>query len=218
MPQNRIIVQSVIILLILAAALFVPAGRLDILEFWIYLAIHAVVTAVGVLAIDPDLLAERARPGGKPIGPIYILVALVPLLHWIVAGLDRRFHWSDTVPVWLETAGFILLSLGFLVFFWGMRINPFFSSVPRIQTERGHRVITGGPYRFVRHHGYTGAIALVLGSGLALGSWLAELVFIPALFMLLYRTLVEDAQLKAELPGYRDYAARVRWRWVPGIW
>jgi protein-S-isoprenylcysteine O-methyltransferase Ste14 len=218
MSQTRIIVQSVIILLILAAALFLPAGRLDIPEFWIYLAIHAAVTAAGVLAIDPDLLAERARPGGKPIGAIYILVGLVPLLHWIVAGLDRRFHWTDTVPVWLETAGFVLLSLGFLVFFWGMRVNPFFSSVPRIQTERGHRVITGGPYRFVRHPGYTGAIAIVLGSGLALGSWLAELVFVPALFMLLYRTLVEDAQLKNELPGYRDYAARVRWRWVPGIW
>jgi protein-S-isoprenylcysteine O-methyltransferase Ste14 len=216
--QTSIIVQSVIILLILAAALFLPAGRLDIPEFWIYLAIHAVVTAAGVLAIDPDLLAERARPGGKPLGPAYIGVALVPIVHWIVAGLDRRFNWTDTVPVWLEAVGFALLTLGFVLFFWGMRVNPFFSSVPRIQSERGHRVITSGPYRFVRHPGYTGAIAIVLGSGLALGSWLAELVFVPALLMLLYRTLVEDAQLKNELPGYRDYAARVRWRWFPGIW
>ncbi len=215
---SKIIIRSAIILAMLAAALFVPAGRLDIAEFWIYVAINALVMAAGVLGIDPELLAERARPGGKPMSPAYIPVALVPLLHWIVAGLDRRFHWTDTVPVWLETVGFILLSFGFLLFFWGMRVNPFFSSIPRIQTERGHRLITSGPYSFIRHPGYTGAIAIVLGSGLALGSWASELVFAPALFMLLYRTLIEDAQLKAELPGYRDYAARVRWRWFPGIW
>jgi protein-S-isoprenylcysteine O-methyltransferase Ste14 len=99
-----------------------------------------------------------------------------------------------------------------------MSVNRFFSSVPRIQTERGHHLVTDGPYRYVRHPGYTGVIGLIAGSGLALDSWLSELVFTPALGMLLYRTLREDAQLSQELPGYRNYAARVPWRWVPGVW
>jgi protein-S-isoprenylcysteine O-methyltransferase Ste14 len=219
MPSTAsLVIQSAITPAILAAALFVPAGRLDIPEFWLYLAIHVVVMGYGVFGLDPELVAERARPGGKPMGPAYIPVAMVPLLHWVSAGLDRRFHWTDTVPFWLQCAGFVVLVLSYAVFFWGMAVNRFFSSVPRIQSERGHHVITGGPYRFVRHPGYIAAIAMVFASGLALGSWISILVFSPALGMLLYRTLKEDAQLKAELPGYRDYAERVRWRWLPGVW
>lgn len=219
MPVSpKFILQSTVVLLLLAAALFGSAGRLDIPEFWLYFAIYVAVTVFTLVGIDPDLLAERARPGGKPMGPAYIGVALVPFAHWIAAGLDRRFHWSDTVPVWLEAAAFVVLALSFALFLWGMRVNRFFSSVPRIQSERGHHVITDGPYRYVRHPGYIAAIAMVLSSGLALGSWISVAVFSPSLVMLLGRTLVEDAQLKAELPGYRQYAERVRWRWVPGIW
>ena len=214
----KYILQSAVMLGAIAATLFGFAGRLDLPEFWVYLAIFAAVTAFGLFGIDPDLLEERARPGGQPMGPVYIIAVIVPFAHWIAAGLDRRYHWTDTVPGWFQTGGFIVVVAGFALFFWGMRVNRFFSSVPRIQSERGHRVITGGPYRFVRHPGYVGAIAFVLASGLALGSWISVLVFLPAVGMLLYRTAVEDAQLKAELPGYRDYAARVRWRLLPGIW
>ena len=115
-----------------------------------------------------------------------MLVAVVPLAHWIVAGLDRRFHWSDTVPDWLQAAGFIVLALGVALFWWSMRVNRFFSSVPRIQSERGHRVVTAGPYACVRLPGYIAAIAFVLASGLALGSWASVLAFSPALAMLFY--------------------------------
>jgi protein-S-isoprenylcysteine O-methyltransferase Ste14 len=214
----KITAQTALALLLLAAALFVPAGTLRIPEFWLYLAANGIVMVCSLLWLPPDLLAERARPGGRSLSPAYILVALVPFGHWIVAGLDHRFHWTDTVPLWLRIAGFALVIAGFGLFYWGMSVNRFFSSVPRIQTERGHHVVTDGPYRYVRHPGYTGAIAITLGSGFALGSWLSAVVFAPALAMLLYRTLKEDTQLKAELPGYRDYAARVRWRWFPGIW
>jgi protein-S-isoprenylcysteine O-methyltransferase Ste14 len=214
----KLAVQTALMLVLLAAALFVPAGTLRIPEFWLYLAINGAVMFGSLLWLPADLLEERARPGGKPLGSAYIPVALVPFIHWVVAGLDRRFHWTDTVPFWLQGVGFALVISGFALFFWGRSVNRFFSSVPRIQTERGHHVVTDGPYRYVRHPGYTGAIAITLGSGFALGSWLSALVFTPALAMLLYRTLKEDAQLKAELPGYKEYAARVRWRWFPGVW
>jgi protein-S-isoprenylcysteine O-methyltransferase Ste14 len=216
--STEIMVRSSITFVLLAAALFLPAGTLRIPEFWLYLAINAAVTIAALYLLPQDLLEERMRPGGKEMGAAYIPVFLVPVAHWITAGLDHRFHWTDTVPVWLQAAAFVVIVLSFALFFWGMMVNHFFSSVPRIQTERGHHVITSGPYRFVRHPGYTAAIAIVLASGLALASWLSALVFTPALAMLLYRTLKEDAQLKAELPGYREYAERVRWRWAPGIW
>jgi protein-S-isoprenylcysteine O-methyltransferase Ste14 len=214
----EILVRTAITLALLAAALFLPAGTLRIPEFWLYLAINAAVMAAALLWLPLDLLEERMRPGGKEMNAAYIPVFLVPLAHWITAGLDHRFHWTDTVPFPLQAAALAVIALSFALFFWGMKVNRFFSSVPRIQSERGHHVITSGPYRFVRHPGYIAAIAMVLASGPALGSWLSALVFSPALPMLLYRTLKEDAQLKNELPGYRDYAERVRWRWVPGVW
>jgi protein-S-isoprenylcysteine O-methyltransferase Ste14 len=215
---KQAVTQSAMTLAVLAAALFVPAGTLRIPEFWLYIAIFAVMTAASLLLLPPDLIEERMRPGGEKPSPVYFFVALVPLLHWIAAGLDYRFHWTHTVPGWLQAAAFLALMLGFALFFWGMAVNRFFSSVPRIQSERGHHVVTSGPYRFVRHPGYIAAIVIVLASGPALGSWLAALAFTPAVFLLLSRTLREDAQLKAELPGYRDYAEQVRWRWVPGVW
>jgi protein-S-isoprenylcysteine O-methyltransferase Ste14 len=214
----EILIRTVITLALLAAALFLPAGTLGVPEFWLYLAINAAVMAAGLLWLPPDLLEERMRPGGKEMNAAYIPVFLVPLAHWITAGLDHRFHWTDSVPFPLQAAAFAVIALSFALFFWGMMVNRFFSSVPRIQSERGHHVITSGPYRFVRHPGYIAAVAVVLASGPALGSWLSALVFTPALPMLLYRTLKEDAQLKNELPGYREYAERVRWRWAPGVW
>lgn len=217
-PTAEIFIRTIITFALLAAALFLPAGTSRVPEFWLYLAINAAVMVASIFWLPQDLLEERMRPGGQEMNAGYILVFLVPLAHWIMAGLDHRFHWTDTVPFWLQAAAFAVIILSYALFFWGMMVNRFFSSVPRIQSERGHHVITSGPYRFVRHPGYIAAIAMVLASGLALGSWLSALVFTPALAMLLYRTLKEDAQLKAELPGYRAYAERVRWRWVPGVW
>jgi protein-S-isoprenylcysteine O-methyltransferase Ste14 len=214
----QVIIRSALAFALLAAALFLPAGTVRIPEFWLYLGVNGAVILASLLWLPPDLLEERMRPGGKSPGLVYLPVTLVPITHWVVAGLDHRFHWTDTVPLWLRAAGFALVIAGFALFFWAMRVNRFFSSVPRIQTERGHHLVTEGPYRYVRHPGYTGVIGLVAGSGLALGSWLSELAFTPALGMLLYRTLKEDAQLQRELPGYRDYAARVPWRWVLGVW
>jgi protein-S-isoprenylcysteine O-methyltransferase Ste14 len=203
-----------------AVALFAAAGTIAIPSFWAYLAIFAVVMIVSFAALDPDLLRERMRPGGKKPPPALRVFSLVLFMHWIVAGLDRgRFHWSDDVPGWLQGICLFTVASGYALALWAMRVNRFFSSVIRIQTDRGQRVVTTGPYAFVRHPGYTAGILIIATSGPALGSWLAAaLVVIFSLPFLLYRVITEDRILQVELAGYSDYAARVRWRLVPGIW
>lgn len=213
-------IQSVVFLALAAVALFAPAGTVSILSFWLYLGILAAVTVASLLALDPGLVRERMRPGGKrpPLG--LLLFTIVVLVHWIVAGLDRgRLHWSDNVPPWLQAAGLLAVAAGYALCFWAMRTNRFFSSVVRIQSDRGQYVVTTGPYALVRHPGYAAGILIMLASGVALGSWLAgALIVVSSLPFLLYRAITEDRILQTELPGYHDYAKRVRWRLLPGIW
>jgi protein-S-isoprenylcysteine O-methyltransferase Ste14 len=219
MPVSAYI-QTVLFLVATAVALFVSAGTVAIVGFWIYLAIFAAAYVVSIVILDPDLLRERMRPGGKRLPLALQAITLILFAHWIVAGLDRgRYHWSDTVPVWLQAAAFVVIAAGWALALWAMRINRFFSSVARIQSDRGQHVITTGPYAFIRHPGYLAGFAIIVASGIALGSWLATVVLlIPAVPGLIYRAITEDRMLHAELPGYRDYASRVSWRVLPGIW
>jgi protein-S-isoprenylcysteine O-methyltransferase Ste14 len=202
------------------AVLLGCAGRWDLPFFWAYLGLlEASVVASGLLA-DPGLARERLRrgPGGRDYATV---IASLPL--WVgqcaVAGLDvGRFHWSDSVPPALQAVGLALFAAAMVVETWAVAVNRFFSSVVRIQRYRGHRVITTGPYRYVRHPGYAAGLLLFLGGGLALGSWLAlllNLVMIPALIR---RTVIEDRGLRQELEGYAQYAEKVRYRLIPGIW
>jgi protein-S-isoprenylcysteine O-methyltransferase Ste14 len=196
-------VQSAIFLILAAVALFAAAGTIAILGFWLYLAILAAIIVASLLALDPGLLRERMRPGGQrpPLG--LRLFTVVMFLHWIVAGLDRgRFHWSDGVPSWIQAIGLIALAAGYVLCFWAMAVNRFFSSVVRIQSDRGQHVVASGPYAYLRHPGYLAGIVIILASGLALGSWLAALlVIVSSLPFLLYRAVTEDRVLQAELPG-----------------
>ncbi|WP_028745806.1 methyltransferase family protein [Rhizobium mesoamericanum] len=204
----------------MAAALFATAGTIAVPGFWAYLAIFAVVMIISFAALDPDLLRERMRPGGKKPPLSLRVFSLVLFMHWIVAGLDRgRFHWSDNVPDWLQGVSLFTVAAGYALALWAMRVNRFFSSVIRIQADRGQHVVSTGPYAFVRHPGYTAGFLIIAASGPALGSWLAAaLVVLFSLPFLLYRTIMEDRIPRAELAGYSDYAARVRWRLLPGIW
>src|SRR5579862_1590690 len=213
-------VQAAIFFILAAAALFASAGTFTIFGFWLYLAIFAAVFVASFFWLDPDLARERMRPGGRkpPLG--LCLFSGVLFMHWIVAGLDRgRFHWSDSVPPWLQAVGLIVVAGGYALCLWAMHVNRFFSSVIRIQSDRGQYVVTTGPYAVVRHPGYVAGILIIAASGIALGSWLAAaLLVILTLPLLLYRAITEDRILQAELPGYRDYSSRVRWRLVPGLW
>jgi len=212
--------QSAGFLILAAAALFASAGTIEIAGFWLYLAIFAAVLTASFLWLDPGLLRERMRPGGKRPPIALQLFTAVLVLHWIVAGLDRgRFHWSDSVPPWLQALGLIGIAAGYALCFWAMTENRFFSSVIRIQSDRGQYVVTTGPYGFIRHPGYTAGIIIIAASGVALGSWLAAaLLVVTCLPFLLYRAITEDRILQAQLPGYPDYVARVHWRLLPGIW
>jgi len=212
--------QAALFVIVAAVALFAAAGTAAIIGFWVYLAIFAALMAVSFAILDPGLLRERMRPGGKkpPLGLRLFTIVLVA--HWILAGLDRgRFHWSDSVPVRLQGIGLFVVAAGYALALWAMRVNRFFSSVVRIQSDRGQHVISTGPYAVIRHPGYLAGILIIAASGVALGSWLAAaLVMITCLPFLLYRAVTEDRILQVELAGYSDYARRVRWRLLPGIW
>jgi protein-S-isoprenylcysteine O-methyltransferase Ste14 len=219
MPVSAYI-QAALFIVLNAVALFAAASTIEIFGFWVYVAMFAGMMAASFAFLDPGLLRERMRPGGQrpPLG--LLLAVPVLILHWIIAGLDRgRFHWSDNVPAWLRGAGLIALAIGWALAFWAMRVNRFFSSVVRIQSDRGQYVVTSGPYGWIRHPGYLAGTVIIVASGIALGSWLATAILVVfGLPFLLRRAITEDRVLQAELPGYRDYAARVRWRVLPGIW
>jgi protein-S-isoprenylcysteine O-methyltransferase Ste14 len=219
MPKSAY-VQAAAFVIATAVALFGSAGTLAILEFWFYLAIFTGVMVVSFATLDPGLLRERMRPGGQRPPVALRLFSIVLFVHWIVAGLDRgRLHWSDSVPPWLQGVGLFAVAGGYALALWAMYVNRFFSSVIRIQADRGQRVITTGPYAFIRHPGYLAAIVIMVASGVALGSWIAAALLIAlSLPFLLRRAIVEDRVLQADLPGYRDYAQQVRWRLLPGIW
>jgi protein-S-isoprenylcysteine O-methyltransferase Ste14 len=219
MPTSAYL-QTIAMFAIMAIALFASAGTLTLVSFWIYLAIMAAVFIGSFLWVDPDLARERMRPGGQKPPLALRLFTIVLIAHYVVAGLDRgRFHWSDRVPGWLQAAALIAMAASFALVLWAMVVNRFFSSVIRIQNDRGQLVISTGPYAVIRHPGYLGGIVFVVTSGVALGSWYAALMLtVFTVPFLMYRVTTEDGMLHAELPGYSDYATRVRWRLVPGVW
>jgi protein-S-isoprenylcysteine O-methyltransferase Ste14 len=218
-PSLSAVIQTLGSVLLIAAVLFGAAGRTDIPIFWIYVGVIAAVSAASLVLIDDELVRERMRPGGRLPGLRLILIALLCLAHWAIAGLDHgRFHWSDNVPAAVQLGAMIVFAAGISIFIWAMHVNRFFSSVVRIQRERGHHVITGGPYRWVRHPGYAAVLPATVASGMALCSWLATAIGALGVPLLLWRTIAEDQMLRAELPGYQNYAREVRWRLLPGIW
>jgi protein-S-isoprenylcysteine O-methyltransferase Ste14 len=219
MPASALL-QSFAFLVIAAVALFASAGTLKFISFWVYLALLAAVFIASMVWVDPDLARERMRPGGQKAPLALQLITVALIAHYVVAGLDRgRYHWSDGLPTWLHALGLAAMAASYALALWAMVVNRFFSSVIRIQSDRGQHVISTGPYAVIRHPGYLAGIVFVVTSGIALGSWYATLLLtMCAVPFLMYRVIAEDGVLRAELPGYADYAAKVRWRLVPGFW
>ena len=218
---------------LIAVYLFIPlvllafGGDLGWWQAWVYAPLIVAVGVGGRLwaeRLHPGLMAERMQferaPGVKSWDKVLAQLMAVsisfPLL--IVAGLDHRFGWSPVFPIWLNILGLILMAVGFLFAVWALAVNRFFSGVVRIQTDRGHVVCDSGPYRIVRHPGYAGNILPLPGMALAFGSVWTLIPAAVALIIVVIRTALEDKTLQAELPGYRDYAQRVRYRLMPGIY
>jgi protein-S-isoprenylcysteine O-methyltransferase Ste14 len=172
----------------------------------------------------PGLLVERqsieniksAKAWDKVLAPLMALSLAFPMV--IVAGLDHRYGWSPVFPLWLIVTGFILITLGYAFAAWALVENRFFFSVVCIQVDRGHVVCDSGPYQIVRHPGYAGSIPPLLGIVLAFGSVWTLIPATVALIITAIRTVLEDQTLQEELPGYREYAGRVRYRLIPGIY
>jgi protein-S-isoprenylcysteine O-methyltransferase Ste14 len=220
-------IRLIIVYLLIPPVLLICGWDFGWWQAWVF-SLLIVVVGIGVRLWaerrHPGLLAERAKfekapdvkPWDKVLAPLMAVSLSFPLV--IVAGLDHRFGWSPVFQTWLNILGFILIMLGYAFAGWALVENRFFSSVVRIQTDRGHVVCDSGPYRIVRHPGYAGNILPLAGIVLALGSIWTLIPAMVALIITVIRTALEDRTLQDELPGYKEYAARVRYRLVPGIW
>ena len=218
------VAQIGVMFLVIGIILFGAAGRLDWIWGWVYLGLYLASTLVNagfLLRRDPELVAERGQPGEMPrwdqvIGGLWSLVQVVILP--LVAGLDARFGWTGPVDIAWHLAGALVFAAGLALFGWAMIANAYFSTVARVQPERGQTVCREGPYRLVRHPGYSGAILQSLGTPLLLGSVWALLAAVAAGALMTVRTWFEDRMLMIGLPGYAEYARQVRYRLVPAIW
>jgi len=220
-------INVVVAYLSIPLVLLVCGGDFGWWQAWVYSLLIVAAGIGGRIWAErrhPGLLAERqsiekmqsGKAWDKVLAPLMALSLAYPLV--IVAGLDHRRGWSPVFPLWLIVLGFVLISLGYAFATWALAENPFFSSTVRIQTDRGHVVCDSGPYRAVRHPGYAGNIPPLLGIVLALGSVWTLVPAAVALIIAVIRTALEDQTLQEELPGYRDYARRVKYRLIPGIY
>jgi len=213
--------QVVVQFLILAAILFIASGRLDWVWAWAYLGVGVGIVAINALGLPPELIAERGqiKEDTKSWDTVLGILLITPTLGTlIVAGLDKRFEWSLPLAVVVHLVALIFYALAQGLFTWAMASNKFFSGTVRIQKERGHTVASGGPYRYVRHPGYVSYIASWIATSLALGSLWALIPAGLVMGLMVVRTALEDKTLQAELDGYKDYAAQVRYRLLPGVW
>ena len=221
--------RVVLMLLIIVVVPFLPlliSGQWDWWEAWVYALVGIfgfVISRLLAARRHPDLIAERARflqqPDAKPWDRRLALLlgiggALIPL----VAGLDARFDGPGSVSMAAILLSLLVILAGYVLASYALVANRFFSGTVRIQTDRGHQVVSSGPYRWIRHPGYAGALLTYLATPIFLASaW----TFVPVLFttvVLVIRTRLEDRTLHEELPGYREYAQRTRYRLLPGVW
>ncbi len=219
-----LVVRSIGLLLVLAGLLFLPAGRLDWLQGWLFVLAYTtllVVYTIWTLRNDPGLMAERSQAGPNVKRWDRILLAIYSVLlvgMLVLAGLDAgRFSWAP-VPLALQVLGWVGSACAGILIWWTSSVNTFLARYVRIQEDRGHQVVSRGPYRFVRHPMYAAIMVFMPSIPLVLGSlWaLVPAALICAIFVV--RTALEDRTLQAELPGYAEYALKTKFRLIPGIW
>jgi len=226
-PGIVVLVGSFLGAFIEAALLFVAAGRLDLPRAWLFVVVSLVGMfgqSVLVAAVNPGLVNHRGgwkkkkdtQPWDKLLLILYGLLAFYVLP--VVVGLDvGRYRWSSLGP-WAVVVGTILFAAGTVVLTWAMLVNTHFEVTVRIQHDRGHQVVTAGPYRIVRHPGYVGASLWALAGPLIVGSAFGFVPAAGAIAILIVRTALEDKTLQNQLPGYTQYAQKTKFRLLPPIW
>jgi len=222
----RVVVQVLFFIVVIPFLPLLISRRWDWWEAWVYAIIGILSFAISRVLVarrHPDLIAERARimqhenakPWDKLLAP---LLGIGGGLVLLVAGLDALFDWSPTFSLPVKILSLVIILAGYALGSYALIENRFFSGMVRIQTDRGHQVVSSGPYRWMRHPGYAGALLTYLATPLFLDSGWA---FLPVMFitiLLVIRTALEDRTLQNELPGYAEYARRVQYRLLPGIW
>jgi protein-S-isoprenylcysteine O-methyltransferase Ste14 len=224
MSENQKVFAGLFLLIVaVMAALFIPAGTFRYWQAWIFLAFYlmpALAITLYLMVKDRKLLARRMRGGptaekltAQKIIMSIVSVGFIALL--VVPALDHRFAWSHT-PASVALAGDALMAIGWLAIFFVFRENSFSSATIEIADDQ--RVVSTGPYARVRHPMYAGALLMLLGMPLALGSWWGVLVFLAMLPALIWRVFDEEKLLTENLPGYAEYRQKVRFRLIPGVW
>lgn len=222
----RVVVQLLIVVVFFPLLPLIISGDWDWWQGWAYAALNIlsfVVSRLILARVHPDLIRERARfmeahdtkPWDKILAP---LLAFSQVFVAAVAGVDRLNGWSSAYPLWVHFTALTVIVLGYAFSSWALIVNRFFSGTVRIQTERGHHVVTDGPYRIIRHPGYAGGLLGFVMIPLLLDSVWAFIPIIVLTGVLILRTALEDKTLQKELPGYAEYAQRTRYRLIPGIW
>jgi protein-S-isoprenylcysteine O-methyltransferase Ste14 len=222
----RMVVQTTVWLIAMGALLFIAAGDWGWPQGWVFLceiALSSFAVSFWLARHDPALLATRlsapVQPDQRPWDRVFMAVGAVIFVSWlVVCALDaRRFSWSR-VPLWVQAFGAVLIALSMIVCWQTFRFNTFAAPQVRVQVDRDQHVIIDGPYRIVRHPMYAGALLMFVGTPLLLGSWWG-LLFVPiGVVGIGVRAVGEERMLRRELPGYDDYASRVRFRMIPGVW
>ncbi len=222
--RTKSILAGLVTYPLLVGLLFVPAGTVRWVAGWTFAVFFCgacLLLTRWLLIHDPALLEERMRVGRNQKGWDKFFLAAINVMFlawWVIMPLDAvRFGWTR-VPVALQAVGVAVTAASFRLFFLVFRANPFLSGVVRIQAERGHKVISTGPYRHVRHPMYAAALLLFVGVPLWLGSWCGVGAGLAFALLMAVRAVLEERTLAAELDGYDDYRRKVRYRLVPHVW
>lgn len=222
---SRLVFQTFIWFGVMGALMFLSAGTLQWTAAWVYIVVMvglSLTMGVALARRDPGLMNERLRPPIQKTqtaaDKILLSILLLGIFAWLVLmGLDTRFGWS-AAPVWVQVIGALVLLVGIWICYLTMLENSFAAPVVKIQDERGQKVITTGPYGYVRHPMYAGAIVYFAGTALLLGSWWGLAAVLAFILLLAIRTFIEEKTLRTGLQGYDDYAARVRYKLIPMVW
>lgn len=221
--QVQVVLRAVLAPIVMCLLIFGLAGRLDYWQGWVYVILNTVIVVLQATVLTPDksLVEERLNPkqGVKSWDRLYFALS-TPLFFVCVGigGLDARFGWTTSMPAAVYGLGVLVYLGGHAIMQWARYTNRFFSSMVRIQTDRGQTVCNEGPYRYVRHPGYVGGLMFEVTTGIVLGSWWACIPQLLAAALLVWRTGMEDRTLQSELPGYDAYAMHTKFRLVPGVW